>query len=283
VNLHRVFAKSSTVVLALLILLLFWFSSRETFSLWPLSSGSFSAGQDNGVPDDDVDDKNALHQDNRETDFQEENLEKETLLTVVIDPGHGGFDPGAVVEEVKEKEINLEVAVYLKDYLEEAQLEVVMTRTGDYDLLPHNYSKDYPDMNRLQVDMKYRIKAINEAEADLVVSLHANTYFSPGCRGAQTFYHAGSKDSNKMAVYIQEQFKEYLESSRTASPHGFSLLENSLAPAVLVEVGFMTNPEERELLQKPSYQKELACTIYRGIYNYLVSQGQEIPLVDLTP
>ncbi|CAM4254403.1 N-acetylmuramoyl-L-alanine amidase CwlD [Paenibacillus alkaliterrae] len=196
--------------------------------------------------------------------------------TIAIDAGHGGVDGGAASKQgVIEKDLNLSIALYLRDYLQQAGAMVVMTREGDYDLATGDaraYSK------RKTEDLKKRVSVIKESKPAAVISIHMNSIPSTKWSGAQTFYHpANHPDNRTLASFIQDEIKRNLENTtRTAAVvkdvYVLKALEN--IPAALVEVGFLSNPGEAERLADTDYQRQVAASIYEGILRY--SSGEKL-------
>ena len=186
-------------------------------------------------------------------------------LVIVVDAGHGGKDNGASANFVVEDQLNLEVAMALKDVLELAGAEVVLTREADYDLAS-TYAK-----NRKKEDLKKRVEMIEEEDVVLFISIHMNTYENSSVSGAQVFYRVSDEASKALATLIQQEFKE-LMSSKLASVGNYYILNESTTPGVLVECGFMSNSSELVLLQESSYQTKIAYAIYRGIVEYVKQQ-----------
>lgn len=191
---------------------------------------------------------------------------------IALDAGHGGADGGAVSREgLIEKDINLAVSLYLRDYLQQAGAIVVMTREGDYDLAlegTNGYSK------RKTEDLKQRVRSIEEKGADLFISVHMNSVPSNRWSGAQTFYYPNHKDNKAIAEFVQSELKTTLENTdRVAKTvNTVYLLKALKIPAVLVEVGFLSHPQESALLGNDVYQRKVATSIYRGILRYASEQ-----------
>ncbi|MCR4963016.1 MAG: N-acetylmuramoyl-L-alanine amidase [Firmicutes bacterium] len=183
--------------------------------------------------------------------------------TVVIDPGHGDWDPGVVgVDGVQEKDVNLAVSKNLCQLLRNSGAVVLCTRENDrlaYD--------------NKQEDMQAR--AALAKEADLFVSIHANSFpAAPDTCGAQIFYGAGNEEGKKLAQAIQEQCGLLLHSRRTALAHPDAyLLKHTAAPAVIAEMGFLSNPQEAQALAGGDYQRQAAWALYVGIVNYFSESG----------
>ena len=187
--------------------------------------------------------------------------------TIVIDAGHGGVDPGAVsAAGAIEKEITLQIAKELEYLLKRAAVYVVMVRHGDYDLAD---SSETNLLNRKRQDLSKRVLIAKEANADLYISIHANYFPSPRWSGAQTFYYEGSAESQHLARTLQTELVRYLgPNNRLASPGDFRVLRDTTMPAAMVEVGFLSNPREAQLLSQESYQKQVAAAIFSGILRY---------------
>jgi N-acetylmuramoyl-L-alanine amidase len=180
---------------------------------------------------------------------------------VVIDAGHGGWDPGVVTKTgTLEKDINLAVAEQLQILLETGGAYVIMTRADDNAL---GDSKNQ-DMNRRRL-------IAEQAGADIFISIHQNAYASQNIRGAQAFYFGDSDKGKRLAELIQIQFITYLDrdNQRVATANQqYYVLKRTSIPSVLVECGYLTNPNESRLLTTEEYQKKVAWAIYLGIINY---------------
>lgn len=186
---------------------------------------------------------------------------------IVIDPGHGGEDPGMLgVGGLKEKGINLAVAWKLKEILQEQGFSVVMTREEDTCLCGEDAR------NKKAQDMQKRIAIIEEASPLLTVSIHQNSYQDPEVFGPQVFYYTDSAEGEALAGFLQEELNQGLSIKRPRKEKGnktYYLLKKSKGVLAIVECGFLTNPEEAALLQEEKYQKKVAEAIARGIGRYL--------------
>jgi N-acetylmuramoyl-L-alanine amidase len=198
---------------------------------------------------------------------------------IVLDAGHGGADGGAVSESgLIEKDITLQMVLYLRDYLQEAGALVYLTRESDRDLAS-------PDTGRLRSrkaeDLMRRIHLVKEKKADALISIHLNAIPSPRWSGAQTFYHPAKEENKRLAVFIQSELVKQLgNTKRLAKQKGdVYILNHSPVPTALVEVGFLSNPAEAELLSQPEYQKKVAASIYLGILQYYTGK-EPPPIVD---
>lgn len=182
-------------------------------------------------------------------------------LVVVIDAGHGGIDGGVsgVNTGVKESDINLAIAKNLEDYLDNHGYEVVMTRTTSDGLYGLSTT------NRKAQDMQTRSEIINEAEPDLVISIHQNSFVSPTVSGAQVFYAPSSSVGQQYAETMQAIINASLNSDKECKSGDYFMLQCSSYPSLLIECGFLSNPEEEQLLITAEYQNKVAYTIYTGI------------------
>jgi len=185
---------------------------------------------------------------------------------IAIDPGHGGKDGGAVSADGKvvEKDVTLAISLYLRDFLQQAGAFVIMTREEDQDLAS-------PEAERMQKrkseDIRNRVKFINEHMPDFLVSIHVNSIPSSRWSGAQTFYSPAFKKSEELAYFIQDEIKRVIGHTSRApiKTESVFLIREVASPAVLVEVGFVSNAEEAKRLQSADYQKAMANAIYQGI------------------
>ncbi|MGE5450100.1 MAG: N-acetylmuramoyl-L-alanine amidase family protein [Methanomassiliicoccales archaeon] len=192
---------------------------------------------------------------------------------IVIDPGHGGIDPGAIGHgKVVEKQINLAIASKLQRFIAGAGGMVVMTRTTDKDLSSGSGSF----IKRKREDLAARVKIATGAQADLYLAIHCNAEVNPRWRGAQVFYSRGGNESRLMAQHIQHQIKTQLKNThRQAKTGRFFVTDRTPMKAVLVEVGFLSNYDEERLLSDPEYQSQLAYAIFSGLAGYYA--GQPMP------
>ncbi len=197
----------------------------------------------------------------------EARTDKAGTPTVVIDAGHGGMDGGKIgVNGEVEKEINLLIAENLKKLLEQQGIAVVMTRTDDNGLYEENAS------NKKQQDMKRRCELINKTEAELVVSIHQNSYTEPSVRGPQVFYYENSTTAKEIAAILQTSLNELLEIARPRTikaNDSYYILRKTERPTVIVECGFLSNPEEAELLSADNYQQKVAEAICAGVLQWI--------------
>lgn len=192
--------------------------------------------------------------------------------TIVLDAGHGAFDPGKVgVNGAKEKEINLSIAKKLQTYLRAAGFTVHMTRESDEALYGEG------DSNKKSADMRSRIHTIEEKKPELAVSIHQNSFTQESSFGAQVFYYGSSKQGKTLAEYLQTTIKTVIadENHREATANeSYYLLRKSPCPMVIVECGFLSNPREAELLVTEEYQDKMAWAICFGIVEYCKGTGE---------
>ena len=195
----------------------------------------------------------------------EEHIRKENddTVTVVIDAGHGGIDPGKVgVNNALEKDINLAVALKVERNLKASGVNVVMTRTDDSGLYRES------DANKKVCDMKNRLAIIEDANPALAVSIHQNSYPDKSVSGVQVFYYKDSVKGRESAEIMQTQLIKTLKpyKERAPKPNGsYYLLKKTSVPIMIVECAFMSNPTEAELLTDEGYQEKIAWGIYMGI------------------
>ena len=194
--------------------------------------------------------------------------------TIVIDAGHGGIDPGAVGRSgLEEKEITLDVAKRLKRYFSRVGVYVVMTRETDLDYSGENGDRRLTKKRR---DILHRVKIANECGADLLLSIHVNSFPQSIWSGAQCFYDRKTPESKLLAVAIQKSLAERLgPNRRKAQQADYLILQATTMPAVTVEVGFISNPREEELLADEEYREKLAEAIFYGAAEYLTAQKSE--------
>lgn len=196
-------------------------------------------------------------------------INEKSKITIVVDPGHGGRDPGKVgVNGALEKDINLGIALKLKDILEQNDINVIMTRTEDVGLYEET------DSNKKRADLNKRIEIINSSNALFAVSIHQNSFTLESVKGAQVFYHTQSEEGKKLATIIQEQIKGYIKDGNHRNPKSDSnyyLLKHTTCPLVIVECGYLSNRTEAALLVDEEYQKKMAWAIHLGIMEYIKS------------
>lgn len=192
-----------------------------------------------------------------------------TLPPVLIDPGHGGEDGGAVSGDVLEKHINLAVSHDVADLLRLCGYTVSMTRDTDDALTNEGENVRKRKYN----DMKMRLDLYNATPDNVVVSIHQNKFDAAASHGAQVFYSPNHPNSAVLAEALRKSVTGMLQpdNTRTCKTAGkeIFLLKNARVPAVIVECGFISNRQERELLVTDDYQKQLALAIAAGLMNYV--------------
>lgn len=192
---------------------------------------------------------------------------KQDDFLVVIDAGHGGIDPGKVgMHGELEKDINLQIAMKCRSYLEQQHILVKMTREEDQGLYREN------DTNKKIIDMKNRVTFIEENKPDLVVSIHQNSYVTEGVSGPQVFFYRDSLESKKAAENMQMILNDVLqpEKNRVEKENcTYYLLKKTSVPIIIVECGFLSNDKESRLLTLEEYQERVAWAVFLGIRQYL--------------
>ena len=179
---------------------------------------------------------------------------------IVIDAGHGGWDPGMVSGKVEEKDINLSIAQKLQVFLEQGGATVIITRLDDSDLAKNKAG-----------DMQARRLIANTSKADIFVSIHQNSFPDSSVKGFQVFYFNESDNSKKLANCIQDKLKEFVNPNNrhgARANKNYYVLKQTEMPAVLIECGFLTNYGERSKLTSDEYQEKIAWGIYLGIVEY---------------
>lgn len=195
--------------------------------------------------------------------------------TIVVDPGHGGIDSGAIGRQTKvpEKDITLAIAKKLARALSQAGAMVVMTRETDTDL-----AGDFEGtlLEKKRHDLSRRVAKAEQVEADIFLSIHTNADPSPRWYGAQTFYYANSPESQLLANCIQDELVRILGNNKRKAKEGaFYIMENATMPTVIIEVGFISNPREEQLLMDELYQNRIAYAILSGVIKYSAEEGRQ--------
>ncbi|MBX5467708.1 MAG: N-acetylmuramoyl-L-alanine amidase [Firmicutes bacterium] len=190
--------------------------------------------------------------------------------TVVIDPGHGGFDPGSIGRQADEATINLQIALALRRWLEEAGARVLMTWSKPQDI---------PKTRKYRVQS--RMVYINSTDADVLIDIHCNASAAVW-HGPQTFYWAGAP-SYHLAQSIQEELQYLTGSRRQVQRIDQYVLRHAKMPAVNVEVGFITNPAEEQKLLDPEYQRRLTWAIFLGVERWFLRAHWPQDLLEAPP
>jgi N-acetylmuramoyl-L-alanine amidase len=190
-------------------------------------------------------------------------------LTVIIDPGHGGADGGAVASNgVLEKDLNLDLSLRLRDMLLFHGHRAVMTREEDM----MHFSEGSPLSKKVQ-DTKYRVELTKSYENCIFVSIHMNKFVSPKYSGLQVYYSQNHPESVEIAKRIQTLTRELLQSDNDRKVKKANstiyVLDKATVPAVLVECGFLSNEKETALLCSGEYRKLLASVIFEALDGYI--------------
>ena len=190
---------------------------------------------------------------------------------IVLDPGHGGEDGGAMSDDkMMEKDINLDIALKLQKLLELSGFQVVMTREADIAI-------NDPDLKTVRErkvsDLHNRLKILEEYPNGVLLSIHQNHFSDGKYYGAQIFYSQNTEESKILAENIQKEIVTLIqpENKREIKPASDSiyLLWNAQVPAVIVECGFLSNDAEAKKLGDSTYQNQMAFAIYQGFLDYL--------------
>lgn len=188
---------------------------------------------------------------------------------IMIDPGHGGIDPGAVGRTgVLEDEINLKIAFKLRRLIEQFGGVGLMIREDDSGLYSEGKSRIRDMKNE---DLRERHRIINESGADILISIHLNFFPQSQYYGAQCFYNKGDEEGKKLAELIQAELIDVIKNNNTRKAKSIDsvyILKNNKMPSVLIECGFLSNHEEERLLQNDNYQEKLAWAIFMGVMKY---------------
>lgn len=185
-------------------------------------------------------------------------------ITIVLDAGHGGRDGGSVgVNGTIEKEINLKYTLTLKEKLVKSGYRVELTRKNDDGLYLESAS------NKKLSDMRARLNIIKRANPNLVISIHMNSFINQSAHGASTYYREGDASGKAISDLIQQSLNTYISAPSTKGKVGdYYILNSSYYTAVLIECGFLSNPEEERLLNTDEYREKLVSAIYNGILLY---------------
>ncbi|MCR5737170.1 MAG: N-acetylmuramoyl-L-alanine amidase [Eubacterium sp.] len=190
---------------------------------------------------------------------------KKNGFCVVIDPGHGGDDPGKVgTDGTLEKDLNLQIGKRLKSRLEERGYEVYLTRTEDVHLGSVKFRKI--------TDLNERCEIIRNCceknKKSIMISIHQNSFPKENVKGAQCFYYHLSEDGKKIAEYVQKRLNEHVNGDgekQMKRNDNYYILMNSDCPGVIIECGFLSNPLEEKQLREEEHQNLLAESIVQGI------------------
>lgn len=201
---------------------------------------------------------------------------------IIIDAGHGGVDGGAVsADGTQEKGLNLDIALKMKSYLENLGYKIILTRSDDTSI----HDSDAQTIRQKKVsDLHNRLAIIESNPDSIFVSVHQNYYTQSKYSGTQVFYSVNNPESEKLALNIQSSVVSSLQHDNTRqikqSGSSIYLLHNSTVPSVLVECGFLSNPEETEKLKNEDYRMQMAEAVCKGIINYLNGKESETAVND---
>lgn len=191
--------------------------------------------------------------------------------TIVIDPGHGGPDPGANRDGLTEKEIVLDMGLELRNLLTAAGASVVLTRETDVDLADSSLGNRYSARKRQ--DIRRRVELVNAAKPEILISLHVNAIASTRWRGAQVFFKSDCEPAKQLAISTQKTLTAFLQNTdRKAKPGDFRILNDAKTVGILVEAGFISNPDEADCLADPTYRRRVVWAVFNGILDWLNHQ-----------
>ena len=189
---------------------------------------------------------------------------------IIVDAGHGLPDGGAVSKDgIEESSLNLEIATKLKEKLEENNYEVIMTRTTENNIADSD--KQFSIKQIKVSDLTNRVKIANESNADFMISIHMNKFSESKYFGWQTFYSKNSEMGKKLATLIQNSISQNIERENKRTPlsiEGIKIVDKTNIPVVIVECGFLSNPDDLSLLQTEEYQEKLVRGICEGIIEF---------------
>lgn len=196
--------------------------------------------------------------------------EQEQRPIIIVDAGHGGFDGGAVANDgTAEKDINLNIAVFLKGFLEQSGFEVILTRDSD-----RGTDDDISEKIavRKKSDLRNRLNLMQKYPDAIFVSVHLNKFTTSAASGAQVFYSKNHSNSPRLGQCVQGSIISLLQKENTRvikqATSSTYLLNNATIPAIIVECGFLSNAGDLALLKDEAYQRKMAFCIYSGIKEY---------------
>ena len=188
-----------------------------------------------------------------------------TLLgkTIYLDPGHGGIDSGTIYKKIYEKDINLLLCEKLRDLLKEKGATVYLTRETDKDLALNNVK------NRKRSDLIGRAYLINKTKPDIYLSIHVNYISQTKYKGLQIFYNSKNKENEIIANNLTKYIKEKTWNVRMPKCNNtYYMYKNIVPPGVLIEVGFLSNPDDRYRLTHEKYQNQIVNNIAYAVERY---------------
>lgn len=193
-----------------------------------------------------------------------------TKPTIVIDAGHGGEDGGATSESgLLEKDVNLHIALTLQKLFLQSGFNVTMTRTEDKAI----YDSNADSLREKKIsDIHNRSNIANENDNNILISIHQNKFEQSKYSGTQIFYSDNKPLSSKLAEAVRSSVTGLLQNNNTrqckSTTEGVYILKNATVPAILVECGFLSNPQEEELLKTETYRNQLAFAIFSGFIEF---------------
>lgn len=198
------------------------------------------------------------------------NLPSADKPVIVLDAGHGGMDSGAVGKSgVLEKDVNLAIVKSLRDMFEVSGFEVVLTRDEDISI----YDAGVEGVrNQKLSDMDNRLKIIQSYPDSIFLCIHQNNFTDPKYFGGQMFYNNNHPDNRTLAQIMQNRFAALQEGNDREiklSGEELFLLKSNKNPSLMIECGFLSNPEEEQRLSNWEYQQQVAFTIYSGVLEYI--------------
>lgn len=195
----------------------------------------------------------------------------DTIPTIIIDAGHGGFDGGAsAADGTVEKDINLQIAQKVSAMLQINGYNVIMTRTEDTGT---EDDESVAIAKRKKSDLSNRLQIMKDNPDAIYVSIHLNKFTTSAANGAQVFYTKNYKEARDLAQSVQQSITTLIQPENTRvvkqGTDSTYLLKNAAVPAIIVECGFLSNKAELEKLKKDDYQSQMALAIMGGIMDYL--------------
>ncbi|WP_232700253.1 N-acetylmuramoyl-L-alanine amidase family protein [Brevibacillus daliensis] len=198
-------------------------------------------------------------------------------IQIIIDAGHGGIDGGTSYNNILEKEINLQVAKLLYQELQQKGYVAILNRTGDYALSDEN--EWLGSRSRHIRDLAQRRHLVKELHPTILVSLHVNWSKNSSANGPVVLYQSKNNQSYTLAQMIQHSLDGFFKTKGVPYPgNTYYLLKQNVCPAVIVEMGFISNSRDRHYLTSPEHQKKIAQSIFTAIEEYiLLDPGKILP------
>ena len=191
-------------------------------------------------------------------------------ITIVLDAGHGGEDGGCEGNGLIEKDLNLDIVMRLSSLLKEQGINVILTR--DTDVLLYDVNSDYKGQKKAQ-DVRKRLEIAKNQENPVLISIHMNYFAQTQYSGLQVWYSKNDARSKILANLIQSEIKSSLQPQNNRvtkeATSSIFLLHNAGFPAVLIECGFLSNPQEAHSLADEEYRQELSSLIFKSIMEYI--------------